>query len=344
MAASLHIPQVCVPSGPRIASKSFEDSLFPLDWHCQQQVMPATSTAKLEMPIFIYTQTKCPCSKAASSVWVLQVPVRRDWDPDSTQLIPQVWDGLLLFWQLAVSPPSPGKNVLHCPCTFTPPPAQLSVGFPLPVLFSITLYQLHFLYIDFYVWGEQPPYLFLCFNQFLLFPNFNFSQAAAGLSWCAFTNWCSPLPLQPEPVPCQLPTFNLGGDILYSFSPWPPWPYLCYCRKKDDCLASMNHLSLIFSDCLKPQPSLLTTCFLHLSPAMEKTLFHYIATFHLFAYIMQHTPLQCYEFLSKLLFFILNSRTPQTAFKINLGRNIVPSASDTTIITNLKGNDESQGI
>lgn len=51
--------------------------------------------------------------------------------------------------------------------------------------------------------------------------------------------------------------------------------------------------------------------------------------FYLLAYIMQHTPLECHKLLSKLLFFILNSSPTQTAFKINLGRKIVPSASDT---------------
>lgn len=65
-----------------------------------------------------------------------------------------------------VSPPCAGRTVLHCPCTFSPHPAQLTVGFPPSVLFINTLYQLHFLYIDFYVWGEQHPCSFFVLTSF----------------------------------------------------------------------------------------------------------------------------------------------------------------------------------
>lgn len=75
------------------------------------------------------------------------------------------WAAALLA--AAVSTPLVGRNVrlLHCYCTFTP--AQLWVGFLLPVLFSNTLHQLHFLYIDFYVWVEQPyPFFFVVLTSF----------------------------------------------------------------------------------------------------------------------------------------------------------------------------------
>lgn len=77
---------------------------------------------------------------------------------------------VLLSWQLPGVPSLSwaGMSLLPGMCwSFPPPWAQLWAASLLPVLFSNTLYQLHFLYIDFFGgWVEQHLYSFFVLTSF----------------------------------------------------------------------------------------------------------------------------------------------------------------------------------
>lgn len=167
------------------------------------------------------------------------------------------------------------------------------------------------------------------------------------MSRYAFTNWCSPLPPQPSPDLCQLPTSNLFGDILYSFSHWPSGSSLCYCKKEEDCPTSMNHLNLIFSESTlfktsssNTQLSWFTPCFFLLLTYRR----HHLTTSTVFITVIYYLVLSS-TFLYHILkfwqnFWLLFWVIIYPKQLPNLGRKIMPSASCTIIITNLKGTKE----